>query len=245
MTRRATYGLDAPKVVRNNAILGAAAIFAGAAAYLALRRGHPDLGASLFVDAGVAGLILLGVAAFMVWSSFVGKFAVRDRLLGKIAWRGDEHVLDIGCGRGLVLIGAAQRLPSGSAVGIDLWSQVDLSANSPDATLANAAAEGVQGRVSLQTGDARALPFADATFDVVLSMTALHNIPEKADRARALSEAMRVLKPAGTLAIFDIFKAGEYQAWMRGNGLVEVSASALILLWLVPGRILTARKAVS
>ena len=115
-------------------------------------------------------------------NSFVGKFGVRDRLLGKIVWRGDEHVLDIGCGRGLALIGAAKRLSAGCATGVDLWSQVDLSANSPRATLANAAAEGVRSKVVLQTGDARQLPFADAAFDVVLSMTALHIIPDKTGR---------------------------------------------------------------
>ena len=245
MTGRANYGLDAPTVVRNNAVIGAAAIAAGAAAYFLLRRGHPDLAASVFIDAGIAGLILLGLAAFMVWSSLVGKFGVRDRLLGKIAWRGDEHVLDIGCGRGLALIGAAKRLSSGSATGVDLWSQVDLSANSAEATLANAAAEGVHSKVALQTGDARQLPFADEAFDVVLSMTALHNIPDKTGRAQALSEAVRVLKPSGRLVIFDIFKTREYRAWLQAHGLVEITASAPILLWLAPGRILTAKKAQS
>ena len=241
MTGRASYGLDAPTLVRNNAIIGAAMILAGAASFLVLRHSHPDLGTSLLANAGITGAILLTVAAFMCWSSYVGKFGVRDKLLRGIAWRGDEQVLDIGCGRGLALIGAAKRLSSGRAVGIDLWSQVDLSANSPDATLANARAEGVQDRITLQTGDARDMPFADDSFDVVLSMTALHNIKDKAGRARALSEAVRVLRPTGTLAIFDIFRAREYRAWLQAHGM-EVSASWPILLWLVPGRILSAKK---
>jgi hypothetical protein len=67
---------------------------------------------------------------------------------------------DLGCGRGAVLIEAARRLPTGRAVGADLWSGKDQSGNSPDATLANAAAAGVADRVEVHTADMTALPFA-------------------------------------------------------------------------------------
>ena len=55
------------------------------------------------------------------------------------------------------------------AVGIDVWSNVDQLHNSRDATLANAKAEGVSDRVEVRDGDMRSLPFADSTFDVVVS----------------------------------------------------------------------------
>ena len=100
--------------------------------------------------------------------------------------------------------------------------------------MANARAEGVESRITLQTEDARRLPFADGSFDVVLSMTALHNIKDRAGRAQALSEAVRVLAPSGTLAIFDIFKTGEYRTWLQNHGVEVVSRSGLILLWMVP-----------
>ena len=44
----------------------------------------------------------------LVYSKW-GKFRHRDRMLNMIAWRGDEHVLDVGTGRGLLIIGAAKR----------------------------------------------------------------------------------------------------------------------------------------
>jgi cyclopropane fatty-acyl-phospholipid synthase-like methyltransferase len=45
--------------------------------------------------------------------------------------RGDETVLDVGYGRGLHLIGAAKRLTTGKAPGVDIWQAEDLSGNLP------------------------------------------------------------------------------------------------------------------
>src|SRR5438552_9399431 len=53
----------------------------------------------------------------MLWGSLHGKRLVRDWMLRRIPWRGDERVLDVGCGRGLMMIGAAERLTTGRAVG--------------------------------------------------------------------------------------------------------------------------------
>lgn len=47
----------------------------------------------------------------------------------------------------------------------------------------NAALEGVSDRIDIETGDMRALPFPDGTFDVVLSSLAIHNISSNAARA--------------------------------------------------------------
>jgi arsenite methyltransferase len=95
----------------------------------------------------------------MVRSSRAGKLIERDRLLDELPWRGDEWVLGVGCGRGLLLIGAAKRGTIGQAVGLDLWRKQDQAGNDPAATLANAQAEGVAERVELRDGDARQLPF--------------------------------------------------------------------------------------
>jgi arsenite methyltransferase len=236
------YGIDAPMVVRNNALGGSLCWAATLVVFLAFRRSHPDLAWSVLNQGLIAGAIIMAVAMVMLWSSRVGKFRVRDRLLNGIDWRGDEHVLDIGCGRGLALIGAAKHLSTGKAVGVDLWSNTDLSGNTADATWNNARAEAVAERISVETGDARALPFADGTFDVVLSMTAIHNIKDKAGRRLAIAEAVRVLKPGGRLAMFDIFHAGQYRSWLIEDGLHDVQASWPILLWMVPGRIVTGRR---
>src|SRR5262249_40600592 len=149
-------------------------------------------------------------AGVMLWGSKVGKLRMRDRLLNSIPWRGDEQVLDVGCGRGLLLLGAARRLTTGKATGIDLWKSEDLSGNRAETTWENARAEGVADRVAIQDGDARSLSFPDETFDVVVSSSALHNIYEAAERQRALQEIVRVLKPGGRVAIFDIRHTREY-----------------------------------
>ena len=81
--------------------------------------------------------------------------------------------------------------------GIDLWSTHDQSGNARDVTLRNAALEGVSDRIDIETGDMRALPFPDGTFDVVVSSLAIHNISSNAARAQAIAEAWRVLKRAG------------------------------------------------
>jgi arsenite methyltransferase len=239
------YGIDAPTIVRNQALAGLLAWLLGAGLFAwFMVRPVPDHDRawSWLAQGGLTGAFLLAAAGFMVWSSRRGKLRVRDRVLGLIAWRGDERVLDIGCGRGLALIGAASRVPRGQAVGVDLWSAVDLSGNNAEATWRNARAAGVADRIAIETGDARALPFPDAAFDAVVSMTAIHNIKDAAGRRQAIREAVRVLKPGGHLALFDIFHAGPYRAWLQEEGMLDIGRSGLILLWMVPGRILSARK---
>ena len=130
-----------------------------------------------------------------------GKFAVWADLLDRLELKGDERLLDIGCGRGAVLLMAAQRLPRGRAVGVDVWSTKDQSGNAEQVTRQNAELEGVADRVELHTADMRELPFDDGSFDVVVSSLAIHNVPGAGERARALCEAARVLKKGGKLAI--------------------------------------------
>ena len=116
-------------------------------------------------------------AAVMLRSSLVSKKRVCDRMVAALGLSGNERVLDAGCGNGLALIRCAKKLTTGKAVGVDLWAAKDLSNNNPEATRANAAAEGVADRVEVETGDITKLPFSDASFDVVISMTVIHNIP--------------------------------------------------------------------
>jgi arsenite methyltransferase len=146
------------------------------------------------------------VTLLMLWSFVMflhatrrGKFLVWSRLLDELGLRGDERLLDLGCGRGAVLLMAAQRLDSGRVAGVDLWRGVDQSGNAEDTTWRNARAEGVADRVELRTADITALPFDDAGFDMVLSSLAIHNIKGKSARAAAVDEAIRVLRPGGSL----------------------------------------------
>jgi ubiquinone/menaquinone biosynthesis C-methylase UbiE len=161
-------------------------------------------------------------AAVMVWESRIGKMRSRERLLANVEWTGTEQVLDIGCGRGLLLIGAAKHLTSGKAVGIDIWQTEDLSGNRPEATLANAHIEGVEGRIKLETADMRCLPFPDGTFDVVLSRTAIHNVYASGDRAKVIGEVTRVMKPGGRAIIEDIRYGRDYARLFAQLGCTDI-----------------------
>jgi arsenite methyltransferase len=146
------------------------------------------------------------------------KFRDRDWLFDQLKLAGTEKVLDVGCGHGLLLIGAAKKLSEGKAHGIDLWVQEDQAANSKDATLENAKLEGVADKVEIQSGDMRQMPFADGTFDAIVSSWAIHNIYDQNEREKALAEIARVLKPGGRLAILDIDHAPAYHRYFQGRG---------------------------
>src|SRR5262245_49206841 len=117
----ADYGIDAPDVIRNLAIVGVAGLLLWIAVIARLVPmelvWRPSSGVAFRLPLGSLGLLpglgCSAMAVWMVWSSKVGKLAERERLLNHVTWRGNERVLDVGCGRGLLLIAAAKRLTSG------------------------------------------------------------------------------------------------------------------------------------
>jgi|SRR5215472_10896672 len=236
------YGLDAPKLVRRFAIRGALFMALAGLLYYSNRDTSPGAAAAIASMLLAVGVTFGVIAVIMVWSSRVTKPKVINRILDSIPWRGDESVLDVGCGRGLFLIAAAKRLKNGKATGVDIWRTEDLSGNTAEAAMANAKAEGVANRVKIENTDARKLPFGANSFDVVVSSLAIHNIDGSAERAKALREVARVLKPGGYLAIFDIFHTGEYAKLLGQLGFSDMQLSPLTFLWCVPTRTLTARK---
>jgi SAM-dependent methyltransferase len=219
--KRSNYGIDAPPVIRNLVLVAAVGAAIAATRLFGLWSEESTLAPLLY--GGIwAGLGCLCLAGVMVWGSKVGKLRERDRFLGSLPWRGDETVLDVGCGRGLLLIGAARRLTTGKAVGVDLWQGEDLSGNRPEATLENARIEGVADRVEVRDGDARRLPFPDGTFDVVVSNACQHNIYNTAERRKAVQEIARVLKPGGRVAIMDIRHTRQYADVLRDSGVADL-----------------------
>src|SRR5262245_11844323 len=224
---RPDYGIDAPGVIRN--------LFPAATAFLAAAGGFIVWGTAAvgFWSGEVYGIPLAwtGFGCFiafsltglcMIWYSKAGKLRMRERILNLIVWKGDEAVLDVGCGRGLMLIGAARRLTGGKATGIDIWQAEDLSGNRPEATLENARREGVADRVEVRTADMRQMPFPNASFDVIVSCAAIHNIYNRADREQAVREIARVPKPGGRAAIDDIRHHTEYTATFAANGCPDI-----------------------
>jgi ubiquinone/menaquinone biosynthesis C-methylase UbiE len=229
---RPDYGIDAPPVIRNLLLFGGAG--AAVALVILLLGVPPWWGTSLLIAGILLALNCWLNAAVMLYYSKIAKVRARERFLDLVPWHGDEAVLDVGCGRGLLLLAAARRLTTGKAVGVDLWQNVDLSGNRPEATLENARREGVAERVEVKDGDARQLPFADAAFDVVVSGLALHNIPDAAGREKAIREIARVLKPGGHVALVDIQYTGDYLRVLRDCGLDAKRTPSGVLTWLAP-----------
>lgn len=174
---------------------------------------------------GVGGLVT-GFTASYLYSSLRGKLDVWEEILDELWLEGDEQLLDIGCGRGAVLVLGARRLPAGRAVGVDVWRRRDQTGNTPAAAERNAAAEGVTDRVELVAADARDLPLPDGSVDVVVSSLAIHNIAGLDGRDRALREAVRVLRPGGRLRIVDQ-RVNRYADTLQAAGCVDVSVRRL------------------
>ncbi len=214
---RGSYGIDAP--------YAAAAITVVAVADLAIAIMNAIMSGRVWPFP--PALFLLAIIASCLYTTLRGKFVVWAELLDKVGLRGDERILDLGCGRGAVLLLAAQHLTTGRAVGVDLWRSVDQSGNSGEATRRNAIAEGVADRVELHTGDMTALIFDDNSFDVVVSSLAIHNIRGRAGREKAIDEAVRVLRPGGRLMIADIRGTRQHQAQLAKIGMSDVTRRRL------------------
>ncbi|CAM5472254.1 class I SAM-dependent methyltransferase [Rhodanobacter lindaniclasticus] len=215
--RRGHYGIDAPYVPALMAL--------GLLGCLAVMVFTPLKG--WWFTASLVAVLL----ALYLHTTLRGKFVVWRDLLGARSWRGDEQVLDLGCGRGAVLLMAAACVPRGRATGIDIWSSKDQSGNGIEVTRRNAEAEGVANRITLKTADMRELPFADASFDVVVSSVAIHNISDAAGRERAIDEAWRVLRPGGQLLVADISKSAQYQRRLRARGIESARRSLGWRMW--------------
>src|SRR5262245_47825362 len=209
--RRGDYGFDAPYAL---VIFACLSVLGAAFATLAWLNGsgrEATLATFYFV------FFLMNAASFL-YTTRRGKFLEWEAILDRSRLRGDERVLDMGCGRGAVLTAVARRVTTGRVTGVDIWSTHDQSGNAKEVTLRNAALEGVDDRVAIETGDMRALPFPDASFDLVVSSLAIHNIRPNARRRQAVAEAFRVVKPGGRIVIADIRATSTYEDALRRLG---------------------------
>jgi arsenite methyltransferase len=241
VSHHANYGIDAPPVIRRLSQRGVVLTIVGIAAFLFLSE--PRWLRYILGYWGVfGGGSMLFTALLMVWSSKVGKLRMRRTLVDSLQLKGDETVLDVGCGRGLLLNEAAKHLSSGKAIGVDLWQSVDQSGNRPEVTLENARAEGVAERVEVNTGNMRNLPLPDASVNAVVASLSIHNIPDAEGRADAIREIHRVLKPGGEIALLDLQATDKYIATLRSLGWKNVGRSGLSFWMFPPVRVVHGKK---
>jgi arsenite methyltransferase len=241
-TLRLDYGVDAPGGVRGLLIGGLACVMLAFIVRIVGSAQHLTMVTSVFVCGIIVGCIMLVGTITMLWSSKFGKLIERRRLISSLRLKTHETVLDVGCGRGLLLTEAAKYLESGKAIGVDLWQSRDQSGNTMDATIANARAESVAERVEVKTADMRSLPIEDESVDAAMSSLAIHNLPTREDRARAIEEISRVLKPGGRLALLDLAYSKEHMNTLKRLGWSHVEQSGLVFLIFPPVRVVRGTK---
>jgi arsenite methyltransferase len=181
------YGIDAPAVMRNLFLLGTLCLLVGIFAPSPLHLGPLSVATRSLL--WLAGFLLGKAFLFLLYVKY-GKFRHRDLMLRQHIWRGDENVLDVGCGRGLLLASAAKRIAAangsgrstGHVTGIDVWSNVDMGGNSAAATQRNLDLEKISSLCTLVSQPAQEMTFPDATFDVIVSNFCLHNISDAPTR---------------------------------------------------------------
>ncbi|KAK5993563.1 hypothetical protein PT974_06997 [Cladobotryum mycophilum] len=203
------------------------------------------------------GLLLSSVAApLYLYASLKGKFHVWDDILADVS---DEDfrspTLDVGCGRGMVLLKMAQRKKNIADMtstnvcptyGIDIFNTSDQTGNSPNATYQNAEAMDVLNHTVLHTASfAERFPFADNTFSLITTNLALHNA-NKDGRITAMREMARVCKPGGRIVLVDLYGYfGDHKTVLQALGWKNVDVSLVgfrMMFGSLPCQILTATK---
>ena len=219
------YGVDAPIVVSSLALMGPVIMGLGIIVWRLLHSHAPFLGHGLLIYTLLGGLGCILATALLLWSSGVGKQRVIRHLFDSLDWRGDERVLDLGCGRGALLVQAAHRLPRGNAIGLDLWRKTDQSGNSRTRTLETLQRRAVTGRTQLVTAPMTALPFADAQFDRIFACLSFYNLTSMDERQTALKEMLRVLKPEGAFYLVECSDTQELRDYLEHAGAAHVHTS--------------------
>lgn len=237
------YGVDAPGVMRNFFLLGFACLLSAAFAPHIVHVGSVKIEMRSFF--WPAGFLIAEGLLFLLYVKF-GKFRHRDFMLGMHEWRGNERVLDVGCGRGLLLAAAAKRIAAqkgtGHATGIDIWSTTDMAANSAAATERNLELEGIAQICTLVSKPAQEMPFDNGAFDLVVSNLCLHNIYDRSTRRQAIEQIARVLKPGGMAILSDYKLTGEYAEQLRELGFAVEKRRGSFITTFPPLTVVLARK---
>ncbi|MHB0878566.1 MAG: class I SAM-dependent methyltransferase [Anaerolineae bacterium] len=131
---------------------------------------------------------------------------IRRALVTEAGIRAGQRVLDLGCGTGTLALMIKQAEPEAVVTGLDVDEEVLVRAT------AKAAAAGVGG-ISWDRGLAYRLPYADGSFDRVVSSLMFHHLTREQKR-QALAEALRVLAPGGRIYVADLGPPHSVPTWL-------------------------------
>ena len=121
----------------------------------------------------------------------------RKALVRALACGGDAKVLDVATGTGDVAMAIARAHPDARVVGLDPSAGMLAVAHRKITQKGH----GLEARIALTVGDAQAMPFPDDRFDAACVSFGIRNVP---DRARAIREMVRVVKPGGRVAVLEL-----------------------------------------
>jgi SAM-dependent methyltransferase len=121
--------------------------------------------------------------------------AFKKQLVGQLGLQSDHKLLDLGCGTGTLLAMLAGQCPDAHFIGIDGDPKV--------LALAKTKTEHFGAKIDLRQALATSLPFADGVFDRVVTTLVFHHL-RREEKAAALGEALRVLKPGGQFFLADL-----------------------------------------
>ena len=182
----------------------------------------------------VLGLVFLAYSVYMYACHELFAFGkgnmmakVHAHLVDHLDWDGKGELLDIGCGAGALTIRCARAFQEAELVGMDYWGAEWSYAK--EQCEANAVAEGVEGRIRFQKGDAAQLEFPAESFDAVVSNFVFHEVRSAKDKRDVVKEALRVVKKGGAFSFQDMFSQealygdmDEFVAELKAAGVAEV-----------------------
>ena len=154
-------------------------------------------------------------------SRLYGWLSGTSRTLARMKLQPGQRILEIGPGPGRLLIPAAERVqPDGEAVGIDIQPGMV-------ARLKERAEKAGIDNLTVILGDATEPHVDEATFDLVFLVTTLGEIP---NRAAAIRESFKALKPGGLLSITELFGDPHYQSRSSVKRLAEEAGFRLLAI---------------
>jgi ubiquinone/menaquinone biosynthesis C-methylase UbiE len=188
-------------------IVGLALFFTGVFAPLPFAR-------ALTVTGGIMALLFLWPAAGMIVMNLrIFRNKARYDYLKRFK---APRVLDCGCGTGRHAIALAKALPErGHLTGIDIYNTV-ITGNSLETVRRNACLENVERITEFTHGSITDIPFKDNSFDIISVQSVLHEMHNRQDLERALSEIRRVLKKDGLLVIGEWHSLTPYLIFSMG-----------------------------
>jgi SAM-dependent methyltransferase len=184
--------------MRPRTLLLGAGLYVAAATVIRRARRHGDAGDTAGVRSGWATCSAPSarwyeVAADALLGGLYRRMA--DDLAAVVAAIQAPEVLEVGPGPGALAVELARRVPDLRLSGLDVDpAMVELAR-------ARALREGLADRLEFVVGDVAALPFPDASFDLVTSSFSAHHWP---DGAAGFGEIRRVLRPGGRAIVYDL-----------------------------------------